>query len=81
MDSLSPRESNEPSTPPRDAGSPEQCGAKTCGAVASAWHPIGGMPDEDDDCEKTACPDDDDNDSNVGDAEVVNNLALGVCVQ
>ena len=84
MDSLSPRENNEPSTPPRDTGSHEQCGAKTCGAVASAWHASRGMPDEDDDDEtlrQSGCPDDDENDSNVGYGQDVDNLALVMCVQ
>ena len=81
MDSLSPGGSNEPSTPTRDSRGPRQWGANLFGAAASAWHAIRGMPYGDDDHETPGCPDDDDNDSIAGDAEYVNNLALGMCVQ
>ena len=81
MDSLSPGGSNEPSTPTRDSRGPRQWGANLLGAAASAWHAIRGMPYGDDDYETPGCPDDDDNDSIAGDAEYVNNLALGMCVQ
>ena len=81
MDSLSPGGSNEPSTPTRDGRGPRQWGLNQFGAAASAWHAIRGMPYGDDDYETPGCPDDDDNDSISGDAEYVNNLALGMCVQ
>ena len=56
-------------------------GANLLGAAASAWHAIRGMPYGDDDYETPGCPDDDDNDSNVGDADVMDNLALDMCAQ
>ena len=81
MASLSPCGSNEPSTPGGGGGGPRQWGANLLGAASHAWHAIRGMSDDDDDFETPGCPGDDDNDSNVGDAEDVNNLCLGMCVQ